>query len=80
MAEDHPFTITVERNIDIVSRFRWLIYEDGKLRERSSSRSHATQREALMDAQKVLKKLVTNWQIGKLPNSTRSLVRQKIDG
>jgi hypothetical protein len=74
MSEDHPFTITVERNIDIVNRFRWLIYEDGKLRERSSSRSHATKREALMDAEKVLKKLVARWQTGKLPKPKASAI------
>jgi hypothetical protein len=61
MAQDHPFAITVECNIDIVNRFRWNIYEDGKLRERSPSRSYATKREALADAQKVLERLIAVW-------------------
>jgi hypothetical protein len=64
MAEDHPFTITVERIIDIANRFRWNIYENGRLREHSPN-SYATKREALADAQRVLQRLVTHWQIGK---------------
>jgi hypothetical protein len=63
MAEDHPFTITVERIIDISNRFRWNIYENGRLREHSPN-SYATKREALADAQMVLQRLVTHWQTG----------------
>jgi hypothetical protein len=47
MGEDHPFSITVERILDIVSRFRWSIYENGKLRDLSPN-SYATKREALV--------------------------------
>jgi hypothetical protein len=64
MAEDHPFTIAVERNTDIVDRFRWSIHENGTLREQSPS-SYPTKREALADAQKVMHRLVTRWQAGK---------------
>jgi hypothetical protein len=64
MAEDHPFTITVERIIDIVNRFRWNIYDTGKLREHSSE-SFATLREAQADAEKVMQRLITRWQTGK---------------
>jgi hypothetical protein len=64
MAEDHPFTIAVERNIDIVDRFRWSIHENGKLREHSPI-SYATKREALADAQRVLQRLVRRWQVDK---------------
>ncbi|SEE86316.1 hypothetical protein SAMN05444161_7511 [Rhizobiales bacterium GAS191] len=64
MAEDHPFTIAVERHVDLLSRFRWIIYENGTLCETSSG-SFATKREALADAQRVMQRLVTRWRIGK---------------
>jgi hypothetical protein len=64
MAEDHPFSITVERIVDIASRFRRSIYETGKLREHSTH-TYATKREALADAQRVMQRFITHWQIGK---------------
>jgi hypothetical protein len=64
MAEDHPFTIDIDRDVAITSNFRWSIHENGKLREHSST-SYETKREALLGARKVLQRLVTHWQTGK---------------
>jgi hypothetical protein len=65
MAEDHPFTIGIERHIKTAaSRFRWSIYESGKLRQHSPH-TYATKREALADAHRVLQQFITRWQIGK---------------
>jgi hypothetical protein len=41
-------------------RFRWTLYENGQVRNRSAT-SYATEHEALADATKVLDKQIANW-------------------
>ena len=60
MAEDHPFTITVEPDLLRDGRFRWTLCENGQPRNRSAI-SYATKREALADATKALEKQIADW-------------------
>jgi hypothetical protein len=62
MADNHPFTIKIEPHPEGVRRSRWSIYEGGRLRDHSPE-SYATMREAKANADKVMQKLITNWQI-----------------
>ncbi|SDR49692.1 hypothetical protein SAMN05519103_03972 [Rhizobiales bacterium GAS113] len=64
MAENHPFTIKIEPHIEGSSRYRWSVYERGKLRDQSLT-SYATIREAHADAIKVLQKLIAIHRIDK---------------
>jgi hypothetical protein len=59
MAENHPFTITVEPDLLRDGRFRWTLYENGQPRTRSPF-SYATKREALADAAKALDKQIAD--------------------
>jgi hypothetical protein len=60
MAENHPFTIMVERDLLRDGRFRWMLCENGQVRNRSPF-SYATKREALADATKALEKQIADW-------------------
>jgi hypothetical protein len=60
MAENHPFTITVESDLLRDGRFRWTLCENGQVRNRSAI-SYATKREALADATKALEKQIADW-------------------
>jgi hypothetical protein len=60
MAENHPFTIGVEPDLLRDGRFRWTLYENGQVRNRSAI-SHATKREALADATMALEKQIADW-------------------
>jgi hypothetical protein len=65
MAQDHPFTINIEPHLEAAATcFRWRIYENGQLREQSSS-PHASKRAAFVVANKAMRRLLTNWQTGK---------------
>jgi hypothetical protein len=63
MAENHPFTITVEPDLLREGRFRWAVCENGQPRNRSAV-SYATKREATADATKALEKLIADWRRG----------------
>ena len=60
MTEDHPFTIAVEPDLLRDCRFRWTLYENGQVRNRSAM-SYATKPEALADATNALKKQIADW-------------------
>jgi hypothetical protein len=60
MAENHPFTITVEPDLSRGHRFRWTLYENGRPRHQSPV-SYATRREAVAGAAKALEKQLGNW-------------------
>jgi hypothetical protein len=60
MAEDHPFTITVEPDLLRDGCFRWTLCENGQPRNRSAI-SYVTKREALADATKALEKQIADW-------------------
>jgi hypothetical protein len=61
MAENHPFTIKIVEDPQIERRFRWEIYQDDMLRDRSPQ-SYTTIRHAKADAEKVMQRLITTWQ------------------
>ena len=65
MAEDHPFTITVEPDLLRDGRFRWTLRENEQPRNRSTV-SYATKREALADAAKALDKQIADWRPGQM--------------
>jgi hypothetical protein len=58
MAGDHRFSIKLEQDEQSERRFRWVIYEGEKLRERSPQ-SYATIRHAKADAEKFVQRLIT---------------------
>jgi hypothetical protein len=58
MAASHPFSIKLEQDEQSERRFRWIIYDGEKLRERSPQ-SYATIRHAKADAEKVVQRLIT---------------------
>jgi hypothetical protein len=60
MVENHPFTIGVEPDLLRDGRFRWTLYENGQVRNRSAV-SYATRDEALADAGKALEKQIADW-------------------
>jgi hypothetical protein len=60
LIENHPFTIRVEPDLLRDRRFRWTLYENGQLRNRSLV-SYATEREAVADATKALDREIANW-------------------
>ena len=60
MAENHPFTVTIEPDLLRDGRFRWTLYENEQPRNRSPV-SYATKREALADATKALEKQIAHW-------------------
>ena len=60
MAENHPFTIGVEPDLLRDGRFRWTLYENGQVRNRSAI-SYATEHEALADATKALETQIADW-------------------
>ena len=58
MANNHPFTINIELNVEErVRRYCWSVCESGRPRDHSSS-SYATMRDAQADADKVMQKLI----------------------
>jgi hypothetical protein len=57
MAGDHRFSIKLEQDEQSERRFRWVIYEGEKLRERSPQ-SYATIRHAKADAEKFVQRLI----------------------
>jgi hypothetical protein len=60
MVENHPFTIGVEPDLLRDGRFRWALYENGQVRNRSAV-SYAAEHEALADAVKALEKQIADW-------------------
>ena len=56
MAENHPFTITVEPDLSRGHRFRWTLHENGQPRKQSPV-SYA----AVADATKALEKQIADW-------------------
>jgi hypothetical protein len=58
MAGERRFSIKLEQDEQSERRFRWIIYEGEKLRERSPQ-SYATIRHAKADAEKVVQRLIT---------------------
>jgi len=58
MAEDQLFTIKIEPHSDGVRRFRWSVFDAGRLFDRSIE-SFATMREARTDAEKFVQALIT---------------------
>jgi hypothetical protein len=64
MAEKHPFTIEIEEDPENERRFRWIIVEGERPRQRSPQ-SYATIRHAKADAERFMQKLITAWQSDK---------------
>ena len=60
MPESPPFVIRVEADIDRPGRYRWFIFENGRMRD-ASVYSYATKREAEADADKFVQKLNDTW-------------------
>jgi len=58
MPESHRFSIKLEQDEQSERRFRWIIYEGEKLRERSPQ-TYATIRHAKADAEKFMQRLIT---------------------
>jgi hypothetical protein len=58
MAEKHPFTIEIEEDRQNERRFRWIIFEGEKPRQRSPQ-SYATIRHAKADAERFMQRLIT---------------------
>jgi hypothetical protein len=67
MATDHPFSFKIEEDPNNERRFRWVIYEGEKPRERSPH-SYATIRHARADAERFMQSLITP-RIRKLPGA-----------
>jgi hypothetical protein len=61
MEEPSPYTIYVIQDPDRINRYRWAIYENGKKRD-GSFHSFATMREAQVDAEAFVEKLIITWQ------------------
>jgi len=57
MAEDQLLTIKIEPHSDGVRRFRWSVFDAGRLLD-SSIESFATMREARADAEKFVQALI----------------------
>jgi hypothetical protein len=61
MDEDNPFTINIELHVkERVRRYEWSICENGQPREHSTE-SYTTMREARVDADKAMEKIVSVW-------------------
>ena len=59
---DHPiFTTDVVKDIGNPNRFRWNIYQNERVRDKTRFYSFATKREAQNDADKFLLKLNSVW-------------------
>jgi hypothetical protein len=63
MAEDHQITVVVDPDLLRAGRYRWTILHSGQAQNRSET-SFATRREADADAEKALKKHITEWRFG----------------
>jgi len=61
MEKPSPFTISISPFGGRPGRYQWTINEDGEACDRSSS-SFATAREAHLDAERVVEKLIVTWQ------------------
>ena len=61
MVEVSPYKIQVAPDPDRSNRYRWAVYEAGKIRDRSVH-NFATVREAYADAEKFVDKLIITWQ------------------
>lgn len=57
MTTDHPFSFKIEEDPNNERRFRWVIYQDEKPRERSPH-SYATIRHAKADAERFMQSLI----------------------
>jgi hypothetical protein len=60
MPESLPFVIRIEPDTDRPGRYRWFIFENGRMRD-ASVYSYATKREAQSDADKFVQKLNDTW-------------------
>ena len=60
MNEPAPSTIEVSADVTRFSRYRWAVFEDGKLCDQSLN-NFATRREARADAEKFVEKLMITW-------------------
>jgi hypothetical protein len=61
MGERSAFTINISFEPDRLNRYRWIVYEDGKICD-TSANNFATKREAKVDADKFIDKLILIWQ------------------
>lgn len=77
MAAEHPFTIKIEPALLGVGRCRWMLYELGYTRDRSTV-SYATRREAEADATKIMQKRIAAWRNAKHPALNAD--RRPVDG
>jgi hypothetical protein len=60
MTEPHAFTTAVVPNFDQRGRWRWSVFEDGKIRDKSLW-SFSSRREAQADADQFVAKLDATW-------------------
>jgi hypothetical protein len=60
MTEIHDFTSAVAVDVDRPGRWRWSVFEDKKIRDKSLW-SFATRHEAQADADKFVEKLSCTW-------------------
>jgi hypothetical protein len=64
MTESALFTTDIVKDVGNPNRFRWNIYENNKVRDKSLY-SFATKREAQSDADKFVKRLNSVWSASK---------------
>jgi hypothetical protein len=60
MAENSAYVAKVEPDPDRPGRYRWRIFENGRMRD-ASTYSFSTKREAKADADKFVEKLTATW-------------------
>ena len=60
MSTNSPFFTKVEQDADRPGRYRWFIFENGRMRD-ASVYSFATKREAQADADKFVQRLNDTW-------------------
>ena len=61
MAEEHRFTVQIEPDAERPLRYRWTMLEGDQVKSQSAH-SYATRREARIEAENALKRMVTLWQ------------------
>jgi hypothetical protein len=64
MVQDSPLVVRIERDSAREGRFRWLVFQDGRMRD-ASVYSFATKRQARVDADKFVQKLNATWRTQK---------------
>jgi hypothetical protein len=61
MSEVQPYSVRIRGDAHHPGRYRWDVFETERLRD-SSMFSFATKREAQLDAEKFVEKLIATWQ------------------